>query len=191
MPYHRPPTSPTNPIDSPSRQQSKSKQDTARERRRSNKDYLSREPSQASADLIAFVFDENGFYVRLANRLLDKVPWYRRVGKRGHSLCVSIDKTAKGLDPGTYAKYAHKSVRAGLIMIGFPIFVAETLGATVAFGAKGALSALPVTHLTKVLRVLIPLVCPELSVCPARLDVLKTYASPGLADQLKSLATGR
>lgn len=34
---------------------------------------------------------------------------------------------------------------------------------------------------------MIPLVCPNLDVCPARTDVLKTYASPALTAELKAV----
>ena len=149
---------------------------------------MARDPSAIAGDAVAFVFDENGFYVRLANRALDKVPWRRRM-RRGHWLCASLNELSKGLDPANYAKHTQKPVRAGLLLLGFPTFLAEVLSATTAFGVKQILGALPPAHLSKALRVLIPLVCPDLDVCPTRVDVLKTYASPLLADQLKALAT--
>jgi hypothetical protein len=138
---------------------------------------------------VTLVFDEKGFYIRLADRLLDEVPWHQKIRRRGHGLCVCLNNLSKGLDPGTYAQIAHVPVRAGLLMLGFPRPLAETLGAATAFGIKKALEGLPPAHLAKALRVLIPLVCPELGTCPARGDVLKTYAAPQLAEQLKALAT--
>ena len=136
---------------------------------------------------MAFVFDENGFYVRLANRALDKVPWYWRIRHRGHGLCVCLNDLAKGLDPGTYAKFTQKPVRFALLRMGFPKFMAEVLSATTAFGVKKFLGTLPQAHLYKTLRVMIPLVCPNLDVCPARADVLKIFVSPFLAEDLKAL----
>ena len=142
-------------------------------------------------DAVTYVFDENGFYVRLANRLLDQVPWYHPVSRIGHGLCAKLNGLAKGLDPATYAQLLQQPVSAGLLALGLPKFMAETLGAASAFGAKNLLSGLPVGHFTKGLRAVIPLACPNLEVCPARVDVLKTYASPALAGELKELARGR
>jgi hypothetical protein len=139
-------------------------------------------------DAVTYIFDEDGFYVRLANRLLDQAPWYRPTFRHGHGLCVKLNGLAKGLDPATYAQLLQQPVNAGLVALGLPKFMPETLGVASAFGAKKLLSALPVGHFTKALRALIPLVCPDLGVCPARVDVLKTYASPVLAGELKTLA---
>ncbi|SEP52547.1 hypothetical protein [Amycolatopsis saalfeldensis] len=138
-------------------------------------------------DAVTYVFDEDGFYVRLANRLLDQAPWYRPAFRHGHGLCLKLDGLAKGLDPATYAQLLQQPVSAGLLALGLPKFMATTLGAASAFGTKKLLAALPVGHLTKALRALIPLACPNLEVCPARADVLKTYASPALAVELKAL----
>ena len=66
------------------------------------------------------MFDEDGFYVRLANRALDEVPWHRRIRRRGHGLCVCLNKLSQGLDPATYAKLIQTPVRAGLLRLGFP-----------------------------------------------------------------------
>lgn len=140
--------------------------------------------------MLTFLFDPNGFYVRLADRLLDNLPWHRRIRRRGHWLCACLNELSKGLNPTTYAKFAHKPVRNALLTLGFPRFVAETLGAATVFGMKKTLAAIPTAHLAKALRAVIPLVCPDLDVCPTRSDVVKTLASPMLAAQLKSLATG-
>ncbi|WP_410645377.1 hypothetical protein [Amycolatopsis sp. lyj-346] len=138
---------------------------------------------------MAYVFDENGFYTRLANRTIDKVPWSQPIRYQKHGLCVCLNKVAKGLDPGTYTKWAQLSIRAGLIQVGCPSFLAEVLSATSAFGVKQILGTLPYAQLYKTLRVMIPLVCPNLDVCPARTDVVKTYASPFLAEELKAFVT--
>ncbi|MEC3975798.1 hypothetical protein [Amycolatopsis sp. H20-H5] len=139
-----------------------------------------------AGDVVAYVFDENGFYTRLANRAIDKVPWHQRVRYRKHGLCVCLNKAAKGLDPGTYAKGAQLPLRAGLIRVGCPQFLAEVFSATSAFGVKQILGTLPHSQLYKTLRVMIPLVCPDLDVCPARTDVVKTYAAPAFGQELKS-----
>jgi hypothetical protein len=39
------------------------------------------------------------------------------------------------------------------------------------------------------LRTVVPLVCPDLSVCPTRMTVLKAFGSPVLAEELKAFAT--
>jgi hypothetical protein len=148
---------------------------------------LTRDPSAVAGDAVAYVFDEDGFYVRLANRAIDKLPWSRRIRYRGHGLCVCLNDLSKGLDPGTYAKLTQTPIRAALLLLGFPKFLAEVLSAASAFGVKQILGTLPLTQLSKSLRVMIPLVCPNLDACPARTDVLKTYASPALATELKAL----
>jgi hypothetical protein len=151
---------------------------------------LRKQPSAISMDAVTYVFDEDGFYVRLANQLLDKIPRRRLTFRFGHGLCAKLNSLAKGIDPATYAQLFQRPVSAGLLALGFPKFMAETLGAASAFGVKKALGALPTGHLAKALRALIPLTCPDLGVCPAHNDVLKTYASPALAGELKELARG-
>jgi hypothetical protein len=165
----------------------KPKPDRRIERRQRAKASLSREPSNIAGDAVAYVFDESGFYTRLANRTIDKVPWYEPIRYQKHGLCACLNKVAKGLDPATYAKYAQKPLRAGLVRVGCPYFLAEALSATTAFGVKKFLGTLPPAQLSKSLRVIIPLVCPDLDVCPARTDVVKTYTAPFLAEELRAL----
>ncbi|TNC19428.1 hypothetical protein FG385_32295 [Amycolatopsis alkalitolerans] len=126
----------------------------------------------------------------MANRAIDKVSWSRRIRHRGHGLCVCLNDLSKGLDPATYAKLAQTPIRVALLALGFPKFLAEILSAGSAFGVKQILGTLPAAHLSKSLRAIIPLVCPSLDTCPARTDVVKTYASPTLATELKTLAAG-
>lgn len=148
---------------------------------------MARDPSAVAGDAVAYVFDEDGFYVRLANRAIDAVPWNRRIRYRGHGLCVCLNDLSKGLDPATYAKLTQKPIRAALLLLGFPKFLAEVLSAASAFGTKKILGMLPQAQLSKSLRVIIPLVCQNLDTCPARTDVVKTYASPALATELRTL----
>jgi hypothetical protein len=42
-------------------------------------------------DAVTYVFDEGGFYVRLANRTIDGVPWYHPVRYRRHGLCACLN----------------------------------------------------------------------------------------------------
>ncbi len=91
---------------------------------------------------------------------------------------MCLNNLAKGLDPGTYAKWAQLPLRAGLIRVGCPPFLAEVLSAMSAFGVKEIPGTLPHAQLYITLRVLIPLVCPDLDVCPARTDVVKHMPHP-------------
>lgn len=163
------------------------KPDRRQERRQRARESLTRDPSAIAGDAVALVFAEDSFYTRIANRALDKVPWHVRIRRRGHGLCVCLNELAKGLDPATYAKLAQTPVRFALLRLGFPKFLAEILGAATAFGVKQALGALPVAHLSTTLRVMIPLDCPNLDACPTRADVLKTFAGPFLAEELKGV----
>lgn len=138
---------------------------------------------------VAYVLDEDGFYEKLADRLIESQPWLRRVS-RGHWLCKQLNGAAEMLDPGTYAQQAGETVRDGLKAMGLPPFMADALGAGSGVALKIAFDKTPVGDLVKVLRALIPLVCPNMGRCPAEGDVLKTYISPGLAERLKQFADG-
>ncbi|GAA3430965.1 hypothetical protein GCM10018954_005660 [Kutzneria kofuensis] len=94
------------------------------------------------------------------------------------------------MDPGTYAAQIQKPTRDGLIALGMPRCMANVLGAGAGLGLKIALGHTPIAHLTNALRVLIPLVCPNLDQCPTEKDVVKTFVTPFLAEQLKAMASG-
>jgi hypothetical protein len=79
--------------------------------------------------------------------------------------------------------------RDGLIVLGFPRFIAPALGASAEMGLKIALGHTTMTHLTSVLHVLIALVCPDLDKCPTERDVVKIFATPVLAKYLKEMAS--
>ncbi len=163
------------------------KRRTARDRAKRS---LAAEPSAIDTDLLTYVFYRDGFYERLADRLLDNLPWRRR-GRRGHWLCTCLNDLAHSLDPGTYAEQVQKPTIKGMIILGFPKFIATVLGAAVGIGLKIALGHTPMGHLTSALRVLIPLVCPDLDRCPTKPEVTKTFATPGLAECLKEMADPR
>lgn len=137
-----------------------------------------------------YVFDEDGFYEQLAEKLIEKTPFWRR-GGRSHRLCRQLNDAAEGLDPDTWAKQAGKSVWDGLRNLGLPRFMADALGAGSGVTLKIAFGATSLGSLSKVLRVLIPLVCPDFSRCPTEVDVVKILATPALADQLKVMAKNR
>lgn len=138
--------------------------------------------------VLAYVFDENGFYEQLADKLIEKTPVWRR-GGRSHWLCKQLNDTAETLDPDTWAKQAGKSVRDGLRRIGLPRFMADALGAGSGVTLKIAFGTTSLGSLSKVLRILIPLVCPDFSRCPAEVEVVKVMASPVVADQLKTMTS--
>lgn len=177
--------SPTSPILPPHRATAKRGHGTARDRAKHS---LAVDPLEIDTDLLTFVFDRDGFYERLADRLLDNLPWWRRSRwLRGHWLCTCLNDLARGVDPGTYAEQIQKPVRDGLAALGFPKFIANVLGASGGLVRKIALGHTPITHLASVLRVLIALVCPNLDRCPTKPDVVKTFATPALAEYLKKM----
>jgi hypothetical protein len=163
------------------------KRRTARDRAKRS---LAADPSAIDTDLLTYVFDRDGFYERLADRLLDNLPWRRR-WRRGHWLCTCLNDLAHGLDPGTYAELVQKPTIKGLIILGSPNFIATVLGASTGVALKIALGHTPMGHLKSALRVLIPLVCPDLDRCPTKPEVTKTFATPGLAECLKEMADSR
>lgn len=79
-------------------------------------------------------------------------------------------------------------IRDRLLQLRFPRFLADVLSSTAVFGVKQILGALPYGPLSTTLKVMIPLVCPDLAVCPARAEAFKTYGSPTLDDQLRTIA---
>lgn len=87
-----------------------------------------------------------------------------------------------------YAKQAGKSVRDGLAGLGLPPFMAEALGAGAGATLNIVFGSTPLGDLSKTLRALIPLVCPNLGRCPTEIEVIKTYMTPALADRLKTVA---
>jgi hypothetical protein len=111
-----------------------------------------------------------------------------RRAARGHWLCKQLADAAENLDPDTWAKQAGKSVRAGLSALGLPRYMADALGAGSGVTLKIAFGHTPIGNLSKSLRVLIPLVCPDMSRCPTEVEVVKTLATPFVAEQLKEIA---
>ncbi|WP_253829212.1 hypothetical protein [Prauserella aidingensis] len=159
-------------------------------RRRHARTHLERISSAACHDAVAQVFAPDGFYTRLADRVLAALPWRYRVRRRGHALCTLLRELAAGLDPVAYAKLAQNPIRDGLLRLRFPPFLADVLDSGAIFGARQILGALNRDHLTTTLTAVIPLVCPDVEQCPTRGEVLKTYASPMLADRLHAVTAG-
>jgi hypothetical protein len=138
---------------------------------------------------LAYVFDRDGFYEKLADRLLDRLPLRRKIA-RGHWLCVRLNGLARAVDPGTYTALLGKTTAQGLAHLGAQAFMAEVLGAGAGLGLKITMGSTPISQLTTSLRSLIPLVCPDLQACPTRSDVMKVFGTPLLAEQLKATASG-
>lgn len=156
--------------------------------RRTNKEELSLQ-SEIEATAIEFVFDREGFYESLADRLIEQVPFRRRV-TRNHWLCEQLNDTAEMLDPEKYRKLIGRSTRLGLVELGMPKYMANVIGAGAGFGVKIVLGRTPIGNISKVLRILIPLVCPDLNKCPTRGKVFSAFIGPLLTDTLKQIAEG-
>jgi len=138
---------------------------------------------------VSYLFDEDGFYENLADKLIENLPRGRRTW-RGHWLCKQLKDAAEGLDPDTYAKLAGETVRDGLRKLGLPRYMADALGAGAGVTLKIQFGTTPLGNLSKTLRVLIPLVCPRAGRCPARDEFVKTMCSPAIGDHLKEIANG-
>lgn len=142
---------------------------------------------EASEDALNMVFTPDGFYTRLANRLLDTMPWYQR-WLPGHWVCRALIKLAGKIDPGSYSDLVRKPVREGLLLLGSPKFIATTLAAATSYGMKLAFAQLPHGQFMTLLRVLAALTCPDLQVCPTQREIVKEFTAPTLADRLRTLA---
>ncbi|HEY4453999.1 MAG TPA: hypothetical protein VGN81_06780, partial [Pseudonocardiaceae bacterium] len=85
--------------------------------------------------VLSYVFDRDGFYEGLADRLLDAIPLRRSI-RRGHWLCTQLNDLATGTDPDTYARQIRKPTRDGLIALACRPFIANVLGAGAGLGLK-------------------------------------------------------
>lgn len=72
--------------------------------------------------------------------------------------------------------------------LGVDDLVATAVSAGARLTIKAAFDASSFKDLSKAFRALIPLVCPNLSRCREEAEVLKTYATPLIADRLKEVA---
>jgi hypothetical protein len=134
------------------------------------------------------VFDRDGFYARLADRLLDTMPVHRRM-MRGHWLCNCLSNLSQRLSVRTYTERLQAPIRDILRHAGAPRFIANAFGAAAAYSAEKALATASTEQLAKALKAVIPLICPDLDVCPTKMTVIKTFASPILAEELKAFAS--
>lgn len=139
--------------------------------------------------LLAYLFDRDGFYGKLADRLMDRVPLHRKV-RRGHWLCQLLNTVASAVDPGAYSDLVGGSTADGFAIFGAPPFMAEVLGAGAGLGLQVVMGQTPVSQVSNAVRVLVPMVCPDLGSCPCERDVIKVLATPALAAGLKQVAGG-
>lgn len=149
---------------------------------------LRRLSTPVTGGAVACAFDSEGFYVRLADRILDRLPWHLRIRHKGHALCVCLHDLTTGLESSRYAKLAQIPLHEALLRLRFPRFLADLMTSREVFGDKPILGALPARDLATTLTAVVPLTCPDLDRCPARGDVLRTYNSPASTERLRALA---
>lgn len=137
--------------------------------------------------MITYVFNEDGFYEKAADRMIDDLPYARRAS-RGHSICKLLGTAAKVVDSGTYEGLVGDTIEGGLKKLGVDDVVATAVSTGARLTINAAFDASSFKDMSKAFRALIPLVCPNLSRCPEEAEVLKTYATPLIADRLKEVA---
>ncbi|MCM3516239.1 hypothetical protein [Nocardioides sp. P86] len=136
--------------------------------------------------IVTLLFDPTSSYGLLADKLLDKVPWYRR-NNRGHWLCKHLERASEAIDLGTYTSMLGKDLAGLMEQSGLPRFAAQVIAKSAAFGASRAVGAASgLAHVQLGLRLLIPLVCPNFDTCPAQATSCKTLLEPGVEDMLRS-----
>jgi hypothetical protein len=131
------------------------------------------------------VFRPDSLCEQLADKLIAHAGW-RRWG-RSHWLCRQLSDTAASLDPDLFATQAGRSVRDGLRGLGFPRYMADALGSGSGATVKIAFGTTPADNLSKLLRVLIPLVCPDFAQCPAGSAVVKTLVAPVISNEIRAM----
>lgn len=139
------------------------------------------------AQVITYVFDEDGFYEKVADRMIDDLPYTKRAG-RGHTICKLLGEAAKVVDSGTYEDLVGATVEGGLKKLGVDDLVATAVSTGARLAIKAAFDASSFKDLSKAFRAVIPLVCPNLSRCPEKAEVLRAYATRRIADRLKDVA---
>ena len=137
-------------------------------------------------EAVSYIFDESGFYENLTDKLIENLPWGYRTW-RGHWLCRQLKEAADGLDPDMYAKLAGETVRDGLRRLGLPPYMADALGAGAGVTLKIQFGHTPMGNLSKALRILIPLVCPNIRRCPGLVEAAKTLFTPEVGERLQEL----
>ena len=139
---------------------------------------------------VAYLFEPDGVYEIVADRLLAKTKMRRRFGrKRDHWLCLVLNHAAHICETGTYIDLAAQGVEQGLrAAYDMPKPVAKTLAQCAATGAKRLLppTVFGPLNFPVALRGLIALVCPNLERCPSQSDVCATLLGPLAASGLRA-----
>jgi hypothetical protein len=139
---------------------------------------------------VAYLFERDGVYEVVADRLLAKTKMQRRFGRgRGHWLCIVLKNAAIMCDTGTYIDLVAQGVEQGLCgAYGMPKVAAKVLAQCAATGAKRLLAptVFGPANFPVVLRGLIALVCPNLERCPTQSDVCKALLGPLAANSLRT-----
>lgn len=73
----------------------------------------------AASAVAVVVFDPGSRYRLVADEILARMPWHRRVGT-GHWLCRQLEGAARALSPGTYLQRVEGVVEAELRKNGVP-----------------------------------------------------------------------
>ena len=107
---------------------------------------------------------------------------------RGHDVCELLNTAATLVDSGTYEKIAGETVETGLKKLGVDDLVARAFATGSKLLVKSAFDASSIANMSKAFRATIPLVCPNLTHCPTEREVLKTFATPFLSEELKTIA---
>lgn len=147
----------------------------------------SRVPVRIEPSLINYVFDKDGFYAKAADKIIEGLPYGRR-DRRNHWVCVQLGAAAEVVDPGTYEKVVGDAVQKGLEKLGVDDFIAKAISTGGPPGIRAAFDATSFAELSRAFRALIPLVCPDLARCPQDSEVLRMYATPLTAEDLKRVA---
>ena len=156
------------------------------ERQRAKAYILARLP-EVEAQAITYIFDADGFYENIADKMIEDLPYAKRAG-RGHTQCKLLGVAAKLVDSASYEDLVGETVERSLKKLGVDDLAATAVSTGARLTIKAAFDASSFKDMSKAFRALIPLVCPNLSQCPERVEVLQTYATPLIADRLKEVA---
>jgi hypothetical protein len=158
-----------------------------REARKIAREHLRTTATRVEPALITYVFNEEGFWEKTADKIIEGLPYGRR-DRKGHWICEQLSTAARVVDSGTYEKIVGETLEQCLTKIGVQDFIATAIGTGARIGINAAFDASTFGNMSKAFWALIPLVCPDLDHCPEEVEVLKTYATPLIANDLKQVA---
>ena len=156
------------------------------------KQELRRVLEDGSADVVvSLLFDPRAGYRLVADEILDRMPWYRRRNRR-HWLCKILERASEAIDPSTYTAWLGHGIEEILKQSGLPRFAVKVISKSAAFGAGKFVSSTTQLENVKLgLLLIIPLICPNFSKCPAQAAPCKALLTPGVEDLLRSAASGQ